>query len=145
LVRASQVWAARAAGASAMQAARMADVFVVIDGWLLLNILPIADGGAGVHASMPHSMHKLWGGPAGPRPGPRGSPWTRSLLERSGNSALQRADEASAAVQGDRPTIYAGVRRWEKYAALGVHACSGSLDPRSEALFIVSASDNVDL
>jgi hypothetical protein len=35
-----------------------------------------------------------------------------------------RPTRASAAVQGDRPTINAGARLQEKYAALGQDACS---------------------
>ena len=52
-------------------------------------------------------LRKLWGGP----PGPRGTPSSRS--RNNGISSLQGASRptgASAAVQGDRPTIYAGAQ-----------------------------------
>jgi len=57
------------------------------------------------------TLHNLWGRP----PGLRGSPWTRSLVRKAkafGN--CEGPTRASAAVQGDRPTIYAGVRLWNK-------------------------------
>src|SRR5476649_3081769 len=48
-------------------------------------------------------LHKLWGGP----PGPRGSPWTRFSPTESASSAQGKPTRASAADQGVRPTINA--------------------------------------
>src|SRR5476651_2707517 len=66
-------------------------------------------GGAGIQPNVTwfsqdlRILHKLWGGP----PGPRGSPWTRFSPTESASSAQGKPTRASAADQGVRPTINA--------------------------------------
>jgi hypothetical protein len=71
---------------------------------------------------MPHSFSDIGDAQefVGQTPRSARVPWTRSLILRI--RAFDKGDgptRASAAVQGDRPTINAGVRPWENYAALG--------------------------
>jgi len=64
-------------------------------------------------------LHKLWGRP----PGLRGSPWTRCLVPRINPRGYpKRSARGPTADEGVRPTIYAAVLRWEKYAALRARA-----------------------
>src|SRR5260221_9192390 len=60
-------------------------------------------------------LHKLWGGP----PGPRGTPFVPLLPRESGPCRDEEPARGPAADQGVRPTTYASVRSWEKLVALG--------------------------
>src|SRR5476649_1141288 len=71
-------------------------------------------------------LHKLWGGP----PGPRGSPWTRFSPTESASSAQGKPTRASAADQGVRPTINADCPILTKPSDIGHSACHR---PRSSA------------
>src|SRR5437879_11417374 len=64
-------------------------------------------------------LQNLWGRP----PGLRGTPSSRSPPVESRPCTRRWPTRASAADEGVRPTIYADVRLWENYVALGAFAC----------------------
>src|SRR5471030_1442163 len=82
-------------------------------------------GGAGIQPNVTwfsqdlRILHKLWGGP----PGPRGSPWTRFSPTESASSAQGKPTRASAADQGVRPTINADCPILTKPSGIGHSAC----------------------
>ena len=79
---------------------------------------------------------KLWGRP----PGLRGSPWTRCLVPGiTPRGYPKRSARGPTADEGVRPTIYAAVLRWEKYAALRTRAPLLAC----VLLFLVSASGQI--
>src|SRR5439155_2536876 len=85
---------------------------------------PMGPRGAGAYAqcrklfSSAGMLHKLWGGP----PGPRGSPRTRRSPEESISCRPSGPARGPAADQGVRPTTSADVQFREKLAALRTSA-----------------------
>ena len=61
-----------------------------------------------------------------PEPGAEQQTLTFRLPKKTKFLKSRVFDNRDRPTSGDRPTINAGVREWEKYATLGVHACSGS-------------------
>jgi len=62
--------------------------------------LPIVGGGPERNATYFGILHKLWGGP----PGPRGSPWTRFFQWNQVSARYKKADEGVRRGPGLRPT-----------------------------------------
>src|ERR1035437_3980871 len=88
-------------------------------------------------------LRELWGRP----PGLRGTPSSR--IRNNGVSVLQGASRptgASAAVQGDRPTIYAGAQHRKKRVALACQAAPQSNTfTRSQYYFANTTREAVSL
>jgi len=77
-------------------------------------------------------LHKLWGGP----PGPRGSPWTRCLHSQMSPMRSARGRRGRRPrTGGSAPQSTQNVRLWENYVALGFSLPPASAGaPRSRRL-----------